>query len=246
MPGDFATIWTPYANFGLLACTIHGAVMRVLLVEDDAIFGDGLRATLVQDGFAVDWVRDGEPAEATVNQTRYDAVLLDLNLPGRSGFEVIDTLRIASNDVPVLVISARDATGDRVRALDAGADDYMVKPVDADELCARLRALRRRSRGRARPLLCCDDLVLDPALHQVKVGDETVDLGPREFAILQLLMEHHDQVLSRERLRESLYSLGEEIGSNAVEVHIHHLRRKLGRNYIRTVRGAGYVIERPA
>jgi DNA-binding response OmpR family regulator len=220
--------------------------MRILLVEDDELFGDGLRTTLVQAGFAVDWVRDGELADVATNSTHYDAVLLDLNLPRRSGFEVIADLRVTRNDVPVLVISARDATGDRVRALDCGADDYLVKPVDIDELCARLRALRRRSRGRARPLLRCDDLVLDPALHRVKVGDDTIDLGPREFAILQLLLEHQDQVLSRERLEESLYSCGDEIGSNAVEVHIHHLRRKLGKKYIRTVRGAGYVIERPA
>lgn len=219
--------------------------MRILLVEDDELFGDGLRTTLHQAGFVVDWVRDGEHANAAANTAHYDAVLLDLNLPQRSGFEVIGELRETGHDVPVLVISARDASGDRVHALDAGADDYLVKPVDVDELCARLRALRRRSRGRSRPLLRCADLVLDPARHVVRVGGEPIELGPREFAILQLLLEHRDQVLSRERLEESLYGWGEGVGSNAVEVHIHHLRRKLGGNYIRTVRGAGYIIERP-
>jgi DNA-binding response OmpR family regulator len=220
--------------------------MRILLVEDDDLFGDGLRTALLQAGFVADWVRNGEHANIAAQRTRYDALLLDLNLPQRTGFEVIASLRETGNDVPVLVISARDASGDRVRALDAGADDYMVKPLDVDELCARLRALRRRSRGRARPLLRCADLVLDPALHEVRVGGETVDLGPREFAILQLLLEHRDQVMSRERLEESLYGWGDGVGSNAVEVHIHYLRRKLGRNYIRTVRGAGYVIEQTA
>jgi DNA-binding response OmpR family regulator len=221
-------------------------MMRILLVEDDELFGDGLRTTLSQCGFAADWVRDGEQANDAADRTRYDAVLLDLNLPQRSGFAVIKVLREAGNEVPVLVISARDASGDRVHALDAGADDYLVKPVDIDELCARLRALRRRARGRSRPLLRCADLVLDPARRLVQVGAEPVELGPREFTILQLLMEHPDQVLSRERIEESLYARGERIGSNAVEVHIHHLRRKLGKTYIRTVRGAGYVIEQPA
>ena len=219
--------------------------MRVLLVEDDDIFGDGLSTTLGQAGFEVDWLHDGELVDRTANGTHYDAVLLDLNLPRRSGFEVIDGLRASDNDVPVLVISAREATGDRVRALDKGADDYMVKPVDVDELCARLRALRRRTRGQAGPLLRCGDLTLDPVSHLVRVGEEIIDMGPRESAILQLLMEHRGQVLSREQLEESLYGGGEEVGSNAVEVHIHHLRRKLGKHYIHTVRGAGYVIGQP-
>jgi two-component system response regulator QseB len=217
--------------------------MRILLAEDDPVLGDGLNTILGRAGYAVDWVRDGLSAEAALAAASYDLLVLDLSLPRRSGVEVLADLRAKQNELPVLVITARDQVADRVRTLDLGADDYLVKPFDIDELCARLRALRRRSAGRSAPVIRHGDLMLDPASHHVARGGTPVDLSPREFALLQVLLECGGRVLSRERLQEAVYGWEDAIGSNAVEVHIHHLRRKLGTELIRTVRGVGYVID---
>lgn len=216
--------------------------MRVLLVEDDALLGDGLRAGLGQAGFAVDWVRTGSDAAHALDAEAVAAVVLDLGLPDLSGFEVLRRLRARGNKVPVLILTARDAVGDRVKGLDGGADDYVVKPVDLAELAARLRALIRRAGGEAAPALRRGELELDAAAHRVVFRGQPVELSAREFALLHELMRSGGRVLSREQLEERLYSWGHEIESNAVEVHVHHLRRKLAPGVIRTIRGVGYMI----
>lgn len=218
--------------------------MRVLLVEDDSLLGDGLQAGLAQHGFAVDWVRDGAAAEHALKATSYDAVVLDLGLPRLPGMEVLRRLRDRKDDVPVLILTARDQVDDRVRGLDAGADDYLVKPFDLAELAARLRALLRRRYGSAAPVLKVGALVLDPAAHRVEFAGREVAVSAREFALLQELMLHAGRVLSRAQLEERLYGWGEEVESNAIEVHVHHLRRKLAPEVIRTVRGVGYLMPR--
>ncbi|HEX5530260.1 MAG TPA: response regulator [Methylomirabilota bacterium] len=216
--------------------------MRVLLVEDDALLGDGLRAGLGQAGFAVDWVRTGSDAAHALDAEAVAAVVLDLGLPDLTGFEVLRRLRARGNKVPVLILTARDAVGDRVKGLDGGADDYVVKPVDLAELAARLRALIRRAGGEAAPALRRGELELDAAAHRVVFRGQPVELSAREFALLHELMRSGGRVLSREQLEERLYSWGHEIESNAVEVHVHHLRRKLAPGVIRTIRGVGYMI----
>ncbi|HEY0720816.1 MAG TPA: response regulator [Gammaproteobacteria bacterium] len=218
--------------------------MRVLLVEDDALLGDGLRAGLAQDGYTVDWLREGNSAEAALRSESYDLAVLDINLPGRSGLQLLKDLRSSGNALPVLLLTARDTIADRVAGLDSGADDYLVKPFDLDELLARLRALLRRRGGRATPELRHGDLLLDPAAHSVTLAGAPVEISPREFAVLQLLLENRGKVLSRSRLEEGLYSWQSEVESNAVEVYIHHLRKKLGQSLIRTIRGAGYIIDK--
>jgi len=218
--------------------------MRVLLVEDDALLGDGLRAGLRQAGFEVDWVRDGADALHAAEAEPFAAVVLDLGLPSLGGLDVLRRLRAHGSKTPVLILTARDAVDDRVRGLDAGADDYVVKPVDLAELAARLRALIRRARGEAAPALRRGDLELDPAAHRVVFRGRTVDLSAREFALLHELMLNAGRVLSREQLEERLYRWGREIESNAVEVHVHHLRRKLAARLIRTIRGVGYLMPR--
>jgi two-component system response regulator QseB len=192
----------------------------------------------------VDWFRNGAQAEAALNSDDFDLVVLDLNLPGLSGLEILHNLRQRSNDTPVLILTARDTVDDRVRGLDAGADDYLVKPFDLDELNARLRALLRRSKGRSAPQLVHDGIVLDPAAHTIEYNNNPIDLSPREFALLQLLLENIGKVQSRHKLEQALYGWQQDVDSNAVEVHIHHLRKKLDSNLIRTVRGVGYVIDR--
>ena len=218
--------------------------MRLLLVEDDPLLGDGLEAGLAQAGFEVDWVRDGVAALHAAAGGVYAAVILDLGLPRLAGFEVLQRLRQRRLRVPVLILTARDAIEDRVRGLDGGADDYLVKPADLDELAARLRALIRRSRGEADPTLRIGMLELDPAAREVTHGHEPVRLKPREFALLHELMLNAGRVLTRDQLEDRLYRWGDEVGSNAVEVHVHHLRRKLGPGLIRTVRGVGYMMPR--
>lgn len=218
--------------------------MRILLAEDDVLLGDGLRAGLRQLGFLVDWVRDGDAAERELCAQPYAAAVLDLGLPRKDGLEVLAAVRQAGVTVPVLVLTARDAVRDRVRGLDVGADDYVVKPVDLHELGARLRALVRRSHGQPRETLTAPDVVLDPAARTVLRAGETVSLSAREFDLLHTLMLNAGRVLSREQIEQHLYSWGQEVESNAIEVHVHHLRRKLGSDLIQTIRGVGYVLSK--
>jgi DNA-binding response OmpR family regulator len=206
--------------------------------------GDGVRAGLRQAGYTVDWCKDGRAAQRALESETYALMVLDLGLPQLSGMDLLKWLRQKGVDLPVLILTARDTVADRVSGLDGGADDYLVKPFDLEELGARIRALLRRHGGRSAPLICHDKLTLDPAAHTVTLDDKAVDLAPREFAILQALLENVGRVQSRERLEQSLYGWGQEVESNAVEVHIHHLRRKLGASLIRTLRGVGYVIEK--
>nr|CBA26687.1 Transcriptional regulatory protein qseB [Curvibacter putative symbiont of Hydra magnipapillata] len=216
--------------------------MRILLAEDDSMLGDGLRAGLRQMGFQVDWVRDGVAAERELRAVDYVAAVLDLGLPGKDGMEVLQALRAARNTTPVLVLTARDAVPDRIRGLDAGADDYVLKPVDLHELAARLRSLVRRSHGVAQDMLQAGALSLDPSARQVTWMDEAVPLSTREFDLLHTLMRSAGRVLSREQLEQQMYSWGLEVESNTIEVHIHHLRRKLQADVIQTVRGVGYML----
>ncbi|MCX7258172.1 MAG: response regulator [Polaromonas sp.] len=218
--------------------------MRILLVEDDSLLGDGLRAGLRQLGFQVDWVRDGEAAERELRTGSYAAAVLDLGLPRKDGLDVLASVRRAGVTTPVLVLTARDAVQERIRGLDAGADDYVVKPVDLDELAARLRALVRRAHGQPIECLSAQDVVLDPAARSVRQAGEPVTLSTREFDLLQAFMLSANRVLSREQLEQQLYSWGQEVESNAIEVHIHNLRRKLGSGLIHTVRGVGYMLQR--
>lgn len=218
--------------------------MRILLVEDDPMLGDGLRAGLRQLGFQVDWVRDGEAAERELACGVYAAGVLDLGLPRKDGLEVLQALRARGVATPVLVLTARDAVPDRIRGLDLGADDYVVKPVDLHELGARLRSLVRRAHGQMQDSLRSGAVVLEPAARRVSLNGQTVALSTREFDLLHALMRNAGRVMSREQLEEQLYSWGHEVDSNAVEVHIHHLRRKLQPELIQTVRGVGYVVLR--
>ena len=218
--------------------------MRILLVEDDALLGDGLRAGLRQQGFLVDWVRDGEAAERELRAQAYDAAVLDLGLPRKDGLAVLSAIRQARIATPVLVLTARDTVPDRIRGLDGGADDYVVKPVDLHELAARLRALVRRAHGQPHERLTAQDVVLDPAARAVTQAGVAVNLSTREFDLLQTFMLGAGRVLTREQLEQQLYSWGQEVDSNAIEVHIHNLRRKLGAGLIHTVRGVGYMLAR--
>jgi len=220
--------------------------MRILLAEDDPLLGDGLRAGLRQLGFQVDWVRNGDAAERELRGQPYAAAVLDLGLPAKDGLEVLAAVRRAHVGVPVLVLTARDAITDRIRGLDLGADDYVVKPVDLHELAARLRALVRRAHGQPQERLQAQDIELDPAGRTVRKAGVPVALPTREFDLLQLLMLNAGRVLSREQIEQHLYSWGQEVESNTVEVHVHHLRRKLGPALIQTVRGVGYVLLREA
>jgi two-component system response regulator QseB len=216
--------------------------MRLLLVEDDAMIGESVRAGLRQDGYAVDWVNDGRAAEAAIRAERYALVLLDLGLPRKDGFAVLEDLRRSGDKVPVLILTARDAVADRVKGLDRGADDYLVKPFDLDELSARIRAVLRRHAGRAEPLLSYGSLALDPATHAVTLRGRDVPVSARERALLQALLERPGATLSRAQLEERVYGWGEEVASNSIEVHVHNLRKKLGEGAIRTVRGLGYAL----
>jgi two-component system OmpR family response regulator/two-component system response regulator QseB len=213
-------------------------------VEDDSLLGDGIRAGLAQAGFAVDWVRDGVAAEIALKTASPAAVVLDLGLPRLAGLELLRRTRAAGNKTPVLILTARDAIEDRIKGLDSGADDYVVKPFDLHELAARLRALVRRSAGEAAPVLRAGELELDPAARRVQFKGKPVALPAKEYALLHALVLSAGRVLTRDQLTERLYAWGEEIESNAIDVHIHHLRRKLAPNAIRTVRGVGYLLPR--
>jgi two-component system response regulator QseB len=218
--------------------------MHILLAEDDPLLGDGLRAGLRQLGFQVDWVRDGEAAERELRAQPYAAAVLDLGLPRKDGLRVLADVRQAGVALPVLVLTARDAVPDRIEGLDLGADDYVVKPVDLHELAARLRALVRRAHGTPQQYFDAQDVRLDPAARTVHQAGIPVTLSTREFDLLLALMLNAEHVLSREQLEQHLYSWGREVDSNAIEVHIHNLRRKLGAALIQTVRGVGYVLRR--
>ena len=219
--------------------------MRILLAEDDPMIGASVRHGLTQDGFTVDWVRDGRAAELALGERVHDAMLLDLGLPRKAGLEVLAAMRRGGDTRPVLVITARDAVGDRIAGLDTGADDYLVKPFDLDELAARLRALLRRGAGRAQPVVTLGDIELDPAARAVRRGGEPVSLSAREFALLEALLARPGAILSRTQLEDKLYGWSDAVESNAVEVHIHALRRKLGASLIRNVRGVGWMAAKP-
>jgi two-component system response regulator QseB len=216
--------------------------MRLLLAEDDRMIGEGIRRGLKQDGFAVDWVQDGRAAELALAENVHDLVVLDLGLPRKEGLDVLRAMRRRGDARPVLIVTARDAVADRVGGLDAGADDYLVKPFELTELAARIRALLRRSAGRAEPLVAYGDIELFPVTRELRVRGEPVALSAREFALLEALLARPGAVLSRAQLEAKLYGWNEEVESNAVEVHIHALRRKLGADAIRNIRGVGWMI----
>jgi two-component system, OmpR family, response regulator QseB len=218
--------------------------MRVLLVEDDALLGDGVRAGLKQSGFVINWVLDGQAAKLALESEEYAVMVLDLGLPKLSGTDLLKWLRGRDSKLPVLILTARDTVADRVTGLNAGADDYLVKPFDLDELVARLNALLRRSVGQVSHTMRYGDIELTPSTHQVSKNGQIIDLSAREFSLLHELLLHVGRVYSREQLEQHLYGWGEEVESNSVEVHVHHLRKKLGSELIRTLRGVGYVVDK--
>jgi DNA-binding response OmpR family regulator len=220
--------------------------MRVLLVEDDLLLGEGLQAGLRRAGFAVEWLRDGQTADAAAKTDQFSAIVLDLGLPRLGGLDFLQRLRNRTDRTPVLVLTSRDLVEDRIRGLDSGADDYVVKPVAVAELAARIRALIRRSQGAAGGTLRAGGIELDPASHVVRFEGRPVELSPREFAVLQELLLHAGQVLTKPQLESRLYEWDQSLESNAIEVHVHHLRRKLRPDVITTIRGVGYLIQRTA
>jgi two-component system response regulator QseB len=216
--------------------------MRLLLVEDDPMLGEAIRQGLQLENYTVDWVQQGRDAELAITHEPYALMLLDLGLPDKSGLEVLKGVRASHHAIPVLILTARDAVPDRVAGLDAGADDYLIKPFDLDELSARIRALLRRQAGRPEPLIVHENLVLNPATRQVEFNGQPLELSAREYALLAALLEKPGMVLSRAQLEQRIYGWGEDPASNAVEVHIHHLRKKLGAAAIRNIRGVGYMM----
>lgn len=216
--------------------------MRILLIEDDRLIGDGLRAGLGKLGFSLDWFTDGPTGRDALRAAPYDAVILDLSLPGLDGMALLRAWRTEGQDTPVLILTARDALDQRVAGLQAGADDYLCKPFALVEVAARLQALIRRRHGTLTPHLTHGAVAFDPAARSVTLAGEPVTLTPKELAVLELLLSHKGRVLARTLIQEKLYSWDEEVSSNAVEVHIHHLRRKLGNALIRTVHGVGYTL----
>jgi two-component system OmpR family response regulator/two-component system response regulator QseB len=220
--------------------------MHVLLVEDDRMIGESVRTALKQDGHAVDWLRDGNSADSALTHEEFDVVLLDLGLPGKDGLDLLRTLRARRKQTPVIVLTARDALQDRVAGLDAGADDYLVKPFELEELTARMRAVVRRRAGHAEPVIEVGAIRLDPSKREVTRAGSPVPLSAREYAVLEALMLRPGAILSRAQLEDRLYGWGDAIESNAVSVYIHQLRRKLGADAIRNVRGVGYYVGRSA
>jgi DNA-binding response OmpR family regulator len=216
--------------------------MRILLAEDDELLGSGLRTGLDQRGFQVDWVRDGVIAERELLNAQHQAAVLDIGLPRQDGLAVLKALRTHGIETPVLVLTARDAVAQRIEGLNIGADDYVVKPVDLDELAARLHALVRRAHGKAHSTLNVRDVVIDTSARKVTRANKAISLSTREFDLLRALLLNAGRVLSREQLEQHLYRWGHEVESNAIEVHIHHLRRKMGAGLIDTVRGVGYIV----
>jgi len=230
----YSTLFSPLASL---------ASMHVLLIEDDEMLGDGLKAGVEQTGWVVDWVRDGDAAQRAFETELFDLAVLDLGLPKQPGIDVLRWLRRRGNEVPVLILTAKDGVKDRVTALDAGADDYVCKPFDLDEVCARLRALHRRAVGSASPVLRRGNVELDPVARSVSVDGTAIPLSPKEFAILQGLVENAGKPVTRHRLMSSIYGWDDEIGSNVLEVHVHHLRRKIPSLTVSTVRGVGYRLD---
>jgi two-component system, OmpR family, response regulator QseB len=216
--------------------------MKILLAEDDAMLGNSMEKGLAQAGFTVDWVRTGNHAQTALKTQAYDAALLDIGLPQINGLDILKELRQQGKHTPVLVVTARDAVHDRVAGLNLGADDYLTKPFDLDELVARIHALIRRQSGRSQPQIRLGRLEIDPLQHTVRLGEQALALSPREYDLLLALMEKPGAVLSIDQLEDRLYGWDEEVASNAVEVHLHHLRRKLGEPWIRNVRGVGYKV----
>ena len=219
--------------------------MRILLIEDDLLLGDGLHAGLSHEGYTVDWIKDGAAADQALKQDEFDLVILDLGLPKLSGLEVLQKFRKNGGKTPVLILTAQDSIECKVKGLNTGADDYLTKPFDLDELSARLRALQRRKVDRASSLITHGPLTLNPDTHSVTLENENLHLSRREFALLQKLLDTTGVVISKESLAQTLYGWGEDIDSNALEVHIHNLRKKLGNDFIKTVRGVGYIVEKP-
>lgn len=220
--------------------------MRLLLVEDDKSLGEGIMTALKAEGYTLDWLQDGASALHALSSEPFDLAILDLGLPRMDGLQVLKALRDRHHSVPVLILTARDGVHDRIAGLDAGADDYLTKPFDSAELKARLRALLRRSNGRAEPLINLRGVIVDPQNQQVTLEGKVVSLSRKEFVLLHELIAQPDRVLTRDRLEQVLYGWNEEVDSNTLEVHIHHLRRKLFPELIRTLRGVGYMIERQA
>lgn len=218
--------------------------MRVLLVEDDELLGVGVLDALTHAGYATDWLKDGESANIAFETENYDLCVLDWGLPRLSGLDLLKRIRKRGITTPVLLLTARDTVDDRVTGLDSGADDYLVKPFDLDELLARTRALVRRASGRASPVIEHGDIRVDPASHSVTKNGTVIEISPREFALLQNLLDNKGRVVSKARLEESLYAWSQEVESNTIEVHIHHLRKKLGNTLIRTIRGVGYIVDK--
>ncbi|KIF79909.1 response regulator transcription factor [Noviherbaspirillum autotrophicum] len=216
--------------------------MRLLLVEDDPMIGESVRKGLRQDGFTVDWVQDGRAGESALDDKVHDLVLLDLGLPGKEGLDVLKSIRRKGNRIPVLILTARDAVPDRVAGLNAGADDYLIKPFDLEELSARIRALLRRQAGRAEEVIVHGELTLVPATHEASFAGQPLALSAREFALLEALLERPGVVLSIAQMEEKIYGWDDEVGSNTIEVYIHSLRKKLGTGFIKNVRGVGYMI----
>lgn len=216
--------------------------MRILLIEDDELLGEGTKAGLALQELTVDWVRTRAEADCALRSDEFDVLLLDIGLPDGSGLDLVKSLRKRGKTVPVLLLTARDAPNDKVAGLDSGADDYVVKPFDLDEICARIRALRRRSTGRTTPEIRHGDLRLDPAAHTVTLAGKTVHLPPKEFAVLQILLEYAGETVTRRRLISRLYGWGGDADSNPLDVYIHNLRKKLGSSRIETIRGVGYKI----
>ena len=219
--------------------------MRILLAEDDQMIGTAIRTALRQDGYAVDWVQDGDAAEHAISIEHFDLVLLDLGLPGKDGLAVLKTVRRARQAMPVIIITARDGIGARIAGLDAGADDYVIKPFDLNELAARIRSTLRRSAGLSEPEIELHGVHINPATRAVLRDGMPIALSAREYAIVDALMLRPGTILSRAQLEQRLYGWGDEVDSNAVEVHIHGIRRKLGTDFIRNVRGVGYFIAKP-
>lgn len=216
--------------------------MRVLLVEDDTLLGDGIQEGLKMGGYAVDWVEDGQSALLAFRTEEYSLCILDLNLPKLDGLSVLRQLRASGNHLPILILTARDSREDKVKGLDLGADDYLTKPFDLDELLARSRALVRRASGSGAVMLNHGSVSLDPTSRRVSIAGEGVTLSGKEYTLLFDLISHPSRIRSRSELEQSLYAWGEEVESNAIEVYIHHLRKKLGSDFIRTVRGMGYTL----